>query len=404
MDENVPPQVNPVPPEPVPPPVSGPPPVTTTPPAAPPVITAGGSPSKRRGGRGWMVLAIILLVLLAISMLYNVSSFANMMFHGGGSSRRYMVHVAGPRLDEVVREDNGVSGKILIVPVNGIIMGGALEQGAFGMVEIIKAQLKQAEEDDKIKAVILKVDSPGGEVLAADEINRAIAEFQKNNPRKPVVSYMGTVAASGGYYVSAPCRWIIANELTITGSIGVIMSSYNYRGLMDKVGVMPMVYKSGKFKDMMSGSREPESITPEEKAMVQGLIDETFGKFKSVVRDGRGQAHDKNKQNRGEKDQGRELVSDWENYADGRVLSGTEALKLGFVDELGAFKDAVTRAKKLAGVSEANLVEYQQRFELADFFRFLGKSDAKSLKIDLGMQLPRLEAGHLYFLAPTFVN
>lgn len=348
-----------------------------------------------------MIVAIILLVLLAFSMLYNLSSFANSVFRGA-PSRHYMVRMAGPRLDEVVREYNGVSSKIVIVPINGIIMGGALE-GGFGMVETVKAQLKQAEEDDRVKAVILKVDSPGGEVLASDEINHAIADFQKNS-RKPVVACMGTVAASGGYYVSAPCRWIVANELTITGSIGVIMSSYNYRGLMDKVGVTPMVYKSGKFKDMMSGSREPESITPEEKAMVQGLIDETFEKFKGVVRDGRSKAHEKNQQNRDQKDQGRELASDWESFADGRVLSGTEALKRGFVDELGGFKEAVTRTKKLAGVSEANLVEYQQRFEFGDLFRLFGKSESKSLKIDLGMQLPHLEAGHLYFLAPTFVH
>src|SRR5262249_4295077 len=148
------------------------------------------------------------------------------------------------------------------------------------------AQLKRAEEDDRVKAVILKVDSPGGEVMAADQIHNEIAQFQTRS-RKPVVASMGSLAASGGYYISAPCRWIIANELSITGSIGVIMSSWNYRGLMDKVGVLTQTYKSGKYKDMLSGSREPDSITPEEKRMVQKLIDETFAKFKQVVSDGR---------------------------------------------------------------------------------------------------------------------
>src|SRR5436190_15614835 len=104
---------------------------------------------------------------------------------------------------------------------------------------------------------------------------------------------MGNLAASGGYYVSAPCQWIVANELTITGSIGVIMHSWNYRGLMDKVGLKPETYKSGKFKDMLSGERNPTDITPEERDMVQSLIDETYSKFKGVVAKGRADAHER---------------------------------------------------------------------------------------------------------------
>src|SRR5581483_9776541 len=137
-------------------------------------------------------------------------------------------------------------------------------------------------------------DSPGGEVLAADEISRAVSEFQDKSA-KPVIVSMGSLAASGGYYVSAPCEWIVANELTITGSIGVIMHGYNYRGLLDKIGVRPEVFKSGKYKDMLSGSKSPEEITPEEKQMVQALINETYGKFKSVVAEGRQAAYQSNK-------------------------------------------------------------------------------------------------------------
>jgi protease-4 len=228
-------------------------------------------------------------------------------------------------------------------------------------------------------------------------MHRAISDFQAKSS-KPLIASMGSLAASGGYYVSAPCRWIVASDLTITGSIGVILSSWNYRGLMDKVGVLPQTYKSGKFKDMLSGSREPDQIPPEERAMVQALIDETYGKFKKVVKDGRDQAHQQNK------NQGRVLTPDWADYADGRVLSGTEAYKLGFVDELGYFKDAVARAEVLAGISKANLVEYEQRFDISDFFRLFGKSDAKKVTVDLGVNVPRLEAGRLYFLSPTLVH
>ena len=343
-----------------------------------------------------MVFALILLVLLAVSVMYNLSGITNMLFHG--RSYRYAgSRTAGPRLEEAMIEDHDAANKIAVIKVEGIITGQVIDQGGYSMVDLIKAQLKRAQEDNAVKGVILKVDSPGGEVLAADEIYRAIAEFQTNSP-KPVVVSMGSLAASGGYYVSAPCRWIVANDMTITGSIGVIMSSWNYRGLMDKVGLLPQVFKSGKYKDMLSGSREPDTITEDEKKMVQNLIDDTFKRFKNVVQDGREQAHAKNK------DKGRKLNDNWQNYADGRVLSGTEAYDLGFVDQLGTFNTAVEQTKDFAGIDNANLIEYQQRFDLSDLFRLFGKSDAKSMKIELGMDLPKLQAGRLYFLSPTFLH
>lgn len=345
-----------------------------------------------------MIVALVLFVLFGISMLFNLGNIAGNVFHG--KNARY-TRTVGPRLDEVLYEDNDAANKIAIIEVDGIISGQSLDGSGFSLADLIKAQLRHAEEDDRVKAVLLKVDSPGGEVLASDEIYRAIKDFQSRN-HKPVIASMGSLAASGGYYISAPCRWIVANEMTLTGSIGVIMSSWNYRGLMDKVGVLPQVFKSGKFKDMMSGSREPDSISPEEKAMVQALIDETFGRFKHIVQEGRGLAYGQNKDF---KEKGQALSDDWQNYADGRVLSGTEALKLGFVDELGNFDDAVTRAKRIAGISRANLVLYHQRFDLSDMFRMFGKTDSSAhIKVDLGMEPPKVQAGKLYFLAPTFVH
>lgn len=339
-----------------------------------------------------MIVALVLLVLLALSVLSNIGYFFSDLMHIK-SGRSYS---AGPKLEEVLLQDNNSANKIAVVNVEGII-SEFMDQGGYGLVDVIKAQLKRAKSDDRVKGVLLKVDSPGGEVLAADEIYRALVDFQKESG-KPVVCSMGSLAASGGYYVSAPCRWIVANELTITGSIGVIMSTWNYRHLMDKVGVRPMVFKSGKFKDMLSGSKIPEEVTAEEKQMVQALIDETFQRFKDIVTQGREQAYKQNDK------QGRKLSSEWETYADGRILSGSEALKLGFVDELGNFEVAVARAKKMAKVGQANLVQYQQRIDFADLFRFLGQSDAKAVKIDLGLDLPKLQAGHLYFLSPTYLH
>ncbi len=172
---------------------------------------------------------------------------------------------------------------------------------------------------------------------------------------------------------------------------------------MNKVGLQPETYKSGKFKDMLSGERNPDEIPTEEREMVQGLINETYDRFKSVVAKGRAEAHEKNKRNPGS-DQGRTLAHDWEDYADGRVLSGSEALKLGFVDQNGNFEDAVDRAKMIAGISSANLVEFRQRYDISDIFRLFGQSESRVVKLDLGVEGPKLQAGQLYFLSPTLAH
>ena len=342
------------------------------------------------------MIALVLLCLLLVSLYSNLKNL-----FGGVSGRSSLPARAGvPRLQETILEDNDSTNKLAVIEVDGIITS-QFERGGCTMVELIQDQLKVAERDKRVKAVILKVNSPGGEVLASDDINKAIKKFQDDSG-KPVVVSMGSLAASGGYYVSAPCRWIVANELTITGSIGVIMSTYNYRGLMDKIGLRPEVYKSGKFKDMLSGSKKEEEVTPEEREMVQKLVNDTFGKFKSVVAEGRSYANKKNKDNSDSK--GRTLASKWADFADGRVLSGKEAYDLGFVDELGGWETAVERAETLAHTGKATLVQYEQIFDFSSLFRLLGKSDAKGVKVDLGLDLPKLPAGHLYFLSPTYLH
>lgn len=341
-----------------------------------------------------MILAIVLLVFLGFSMLLNLTQMTNGLSPSGHH------RMAGPRLDEAVLEDNDAREKIAVIDVDGIITSAPLDQSGFTMVDLIKSQLERAKEDFSVKAVVLRIDSPGGEVLASDEIFRIINDFQDETD-KPVVASMGNLAASGGYYVSAPCRWIVANELTITGSIGVIMSTWNYRGLMNKVGLLPQVYKSGRFKDMLSGDRNPDDIPPEERAMIQSLIDETFGRFKEVVAKGRKQSNEAN----GGK--GRALADNWAEFADGRVLSGTQAHELGFVDQLGNFQDAVKKASELADVTSpngANLIRYQQRYDLSDLFKIFGKSEAPVIKVDLGLEAPKLQTGRLYFLSPTFLH
>jgi protease-4 len=339
-----------------------------------------------------MVAALILLLFLGISVIANFG----LLLGNAIPFQTGITKTAGPRLQEVTVEDHGARHKIAVVEVEGIITGQPIDS-THNMVDVLEAKLERIEDDDHVVAVLLKVDSPGGEVLASDEIYRAIREFQKRSGLK-VVASMGGLAASGGYYVSAPCDWIVANDLTITGSIGVIMGTWNYRGLMDKVGLLPQTYKSGRHKDMLSGSRNPEDIPKEEVEMLQALIDEVYGKFKGIVREGRTAAY---KSNEG---LGQALVKDWVNYADGRVFSGTEAFRLGFVDEVGTLDDAVERAMTLANVSEANVVRYEHIPNFSSLFRLFGRSQTQSVRIDLGMEFPDLEPGRMYFLSPALLQ
>ena len=213
-------------------PPSGPPPLIQPPPSRP----------APRGQRGWRIAALILACLLAASLFGNVRhALIGFLATPAGSH-----HAAGPKLEEMVLESNRSRNKIAVIPVEGVISAEMLGHDGYSMVDYIQDQFDLAAEDDAVKAVVLKVDSPGGEVLASDEIHNTIAKFQEDSG-KPVIAAMGGLAASGGYYVSAPCQWIVANELTITGSIGVIMQTYNYRGLMDKVGLRPETFKSGEF-------------------------------------------------------------------------------------------------------------------------------------------------------------
>jgi protease IV len=370
----------------------GVPPQLTTP---PPVITPP-PPAKPRRSWGWMIVSIILIVLLGFSWLVIIAQGISHSI-GGGLNRGFKNSTArdiGPKLEECILEDNDARNKIAVVEVDGIITSHEADPAGNNMVDVIKAQLDRAKEDARVKAVILKVDSPGGEVMASDQINKLFAKFQSGPDGKPVICSMGSLAASGGYYISASSRWIVADDLTLTASIGVIMEGLNYRGLMDKIGVAPDVYKSGKFKDMLSPMRETNEIPAEEHAMVQNLIMETYGKFTNIVAEGRSAAHEKNKT------EGRALASDWMNFADGRVVSGQQALKLGLVDELGDFDAAVDRAEKIANNGhEANLIEYRERYDLSNLLSMFGQSSqAHDIKLDLGMDIPKLQAGALYFL------
>jgi protease-4 len=368
METNLPPPINP----------GGTPPIIVNPPPPP------------RSCAGWKIFAILLLVLLLGSVALNFLGLLGSVFGVAGGATGAQ---SGKHFHEVIVDNPTAHSKIAVLEVKGMISSEPWGRGSKSIADIIDDQLKWAGEDDDVKAVILKVDSPGGEVMASDDIANAIRKFQDKH-KKPVVASMGSLAASGGYYVSAPCQWIVCNDLTITGSIGVILHSVNYRGLMDKVGVQPVVFKSGRFKDMLSGSKRPEEQDPAEKEMIQNMIMETYNKFKGVVAEGRASASQKNK------GKGKTLASNWADLADGRVLTGRQALENGFVDEIGNFEAAVESTKKIAGLSgDVRLIRYEEPFDISSLFSLLGKSDAKRISVDVGlMNAPKLEAGKMYFL------
>ncbi|MDE2658494.1 MAG: signal peptide peptidase SppA [Verrucomicrobiota bacterium] len=323
---------------------------------------------------GCLLLGGFLIVMLAI-----------------GSAGMSMSTNDGSSYDEVILRNNHSDNKIAVIDLSGLIASFSVDASGHNMIESLRRQFEWANKDDDVQAILFRINSPGGEVLASDNIADIVRES-----KKPVISVMGALAASGGYYVAAPSDWIVAHELTITGSIGVIMSGYSIRNLMDKVGVQPIVFKSGKHKDMLSLGKREEDITPEERKIVQDMIDETFERFKKIVQEGR------DMDNRDTED-GESLEEDWESFADGRILSGNMALAQGFVDELGDLDTGYERALSLKGISDANLTQYRQPINLANLFSLFGKSEAKEIKIDLGVDIPKLKAGRLYFLSPTLL-
>lgn len=196
--------------------------------------------------------------------------------------------------------------------------------------ENILTELHQASKDDKVKAVVLYVNSPGGAVTASDVIYNAVQNVRE---KKPVVVYMDDIAASGGYYVSCAADHIVANPNTLTGSIGVIISTMNIASAMDKIGVSAEVYTSGDFKDMLSMTRPARE---EEKEYVRSLIEETYEGFLDIVAKGR-------------KISIEELKA--KNAVDGRIISGRKALSIGLVDENGYLEDAFAKAEDMAKIA-----------------------------------------------------
>ncbi|MCG8472774.1 MAG: signal peptide peptidase SppA [Desulfobacterales bacterium] len=211
-------------------------------------------------------------------------------------------------------------------------------EGVIARSDQVLKDLRYFRENDEIKAIVLRVESPGGGVGASQEIYRALL---KTREVKPVVTSMGGVAASGGYYAAAATSGIVANTGTITGSIGVILGYTNFRRILDKIGLEPVVFKSGEMKDAGSPTRE---MTEVERKYLQHVVSSIHEQFVSDVAESRKLERDK-------------VVK----LADGRIYTGLEAKELGLVDRLGNMEDALEWAAELGGLDEVGEPQYPPR-------------------------------------------
>lgn len=257
------------------------------------------------------------------------------------------------------RSEGLSDGNIALIEIKGVIIEP----------DTVVSNLERARKNRNIKAVVVRVDSPGGSVGASQEIFRTMRNLDKI---KPVIVSMGDVAASGGYYVSAAARKVFANEGTVTGSLGVIMQHFNVGRLLELIRLDPETLKSGEFKDIASPYR---SIQPEEKKLLDDFLAEIHEQFKKDVADSRGLE--------------KEVV---DKLADGRIYTGATAVKLGLVDEIGGYVEAVKEAAKSADIKgEPKVVKIKKK---TNWFIDLLGDDPESLLENLRAKLD----GYKYFL------
>jgi protease-4 len=331
------------------------------------------------------------LILLAVALVLSVAgNFFQFLLHFGLSDEG-AIGLPQPKTkftEAIEQEGSGGSrDRIVRIDLEGMITSSAAGDffSEVGMnATNIKRAIEQAVNDKHVKAIVLLVNSPGGEVTASDTLYHVVKQAAA---KKPVVVYMDSMAASGGYYLSCGATKIVANETTLTGSIGVIIQTLNYSETFGKVGLQTLTFASGKFKDTLSGSRP---MRDDEKAYIQELVTQMYDKFVGIVADAR--KLDKEALKTG--------------IADGRVLTGGDALKNKLVDKVGYVEDAYALAKELSGSPNATVVRYRHDPSFAEIFSILGqaKTVPPTVKVDvIDRLLPRLEAGKAYLLPAHMV-
>src|SRR3989440_12894417 len=320
-------------------------------------------------------LTIFLAVALCASVFINLVLAATAFRRFGGGPQ---FEEPTPSFREIIvqRGARGSGDKIAVITMRGLISSSLPGNVGDTMVEDMRLALQQARDDDHVRAIVLEIDSPGGEVTASDVIYNWVV---KTRAKKPVIIYMDSLAASGGYYVACGGGYLMANKKTSTGRSSVSILKVKYEQLFNKVGLASVVFKSGKFKDILNGARP---ITPEERELVQSFVMNTYEKFLGIV------AKERN------------LPADLlrNTIADGRILSGKDAFEHKLIDGLGELEDAFAKARELGNAPDAKVVKYGPPFSLSRFLRIFGETDSK-IELTLPKQLiPQLESGRAYFL------
>jgi len=289
-------------------------------------------PPPRRRSIWGMLFTIALLILLVISVAFNLLLLIG---YASGS--------AGSEAQQVTLVKGDPNQKIAVVQVSGVISDASAEQ--------FRQLMQAVQHDAKVKALLLAIDSPGGAVTAADQMYHQVQRFKAARPGVPVVVSMGSVAASGGYYLACAGDYLFAERSTLTGNIGVLMPRFNFSGLMNKWGIEETTLHATGADFKNAGSMfSPEK--PADVAYMQSLIDQAFVQFKSVIQTGRGQ----------------KLNKPLDQIANGMVYMGDTALELGLIDQVGYTEDAYAHAAQKAGLSNMTVVRYQQT---PSFFQLL---------------------------------
>ena len=251
-------------------------------------------------------------------------------------------------------------GKVGVVEIDGVIADS----------KETLSLIKRFRENDDIRAIVVRINSPGGVIGPSQEIYR---EIRKTTQRKKVVASMGSIAASGGYYVAAATDGIVANPGTITGSIGVIMAYTNFRKVLDKIGMIPVVIKSGPYKDLGSPTKE---MSPEERGVLQAFVDQAHRQFVTAVAEAR-----------------KMEIEQVKSLADGRIYTGEEAVKQGLVDRLGNLEDAIQWAGEMGGIKGRVATVYKKKEKLS-FLKYMLESFARDLLGHISQQ--DLAGGYIY--------
>lgn len=342
-------------------------------------------PPRKKSSMKWVILIVVFIMFGAFCFtgLLFIGMFAKLAGLSEGTPMSGEAAESAHVRKTVLRAGNS-SNIIAVVDVKGIIANGIGVDGADSAR--ICSELRAAANHHNVRAIVLDMNTPGGEVTASDEIYHEILRLRSNGI--PVITCIRSMGASGGYFVAAGSDYIVSNRLSLTGSVGVIMGTMNYTELFKKVGLKSEVYKSGKMKDMLNVARER---TQQETKYVNEMIGQTFHEFAKIVAAGRETYADA------------EAVKSAE-FGDGRVLSGADAYRLGLVDELGYFEDAVEVARKLGDAYNPQVVRFSRQYNFLDIL-FSMEEKAGPAKVELlPKEMQIVKPGRLYYLAPSVIH